>query len=291
MIGPGRLIRLNIENGTVNANGLSLHYLTCVEGAPLVLLHGWPQTSYSWRKLLPILAPHYRCVAPDLRGLGESDKPADGYDMRTVANDIHAMCEAMGLENVYLVGADWGGLVARRFALDRPGVLDRVCIVDIVPHDQIFANFTPAYARRAWHYFFNAVPDMPEQLVAHDIALFLKTMLQQKYHDTAIMTEAIDEYVRAYSKPGALRGGFAYYKAMFDENPSIDAENPAAQIIEPVHCVWGNSGGMGESFDVLDMWASVAPILSGRGLDECGHYVHEEQPNELAKEIIAFGKR
>jgi len=280
-----------IERNTIKANGVTLHYRACGEGPPMVLLHGWPQTSYSWRKMLPLLAPHYRCIAPDLRGFADSDKPVGGYDMRTVANDIHAMCETMGLENVYLVGADWGGLVARRYALDRPGVLDRLCIVDIVPHDQIFANFSPAYARGAWHYFFNAVPDMPEQLVAHDIKLFLQAMFRPKYHNPADMDEAIDEYVRAYSKPGALRGGFAYYKAMFDENPALDAENPDARIAEPVHCVWGNSGGMGGPFDVLKMWESVAPKLSGRGLDACGHYVHEEQPEALAEEIIAFGKR
>ena len=176
-----------IERNTIKANGITQHYRSCGEGPPMVLLHGWPQTSYSWRKMLPLLAPHYRCIAPDLRGYADSDKPVSGYDMRTVANDIHAMCETMGLKNVYLVGADWGGLVARRYALDRPGVLDRLCIVDIVPHDQIFANFSPTYARGAWHYFFNAVPDMPEQLVAHDIKLFLQAMFRPKYHNPAVM--------------------------------------------------------------------------------------------------------
>ena len=104
----------DIERGTVKANGVTLHYRACGEGPPMVLLHGWPQTSYTWRKMLPLLAPHSRCIAPDLRGFGDSDKPAAGYDMRTVANDIHAMCHALGPQDVYLVGADWGGLVASR---------------------------------------------------------------------------------------------------------------------------------------------------------------------------------
>lgn len=280
---------IEIKRNVVRANGINQHYRVCGEGPDMVLLHGWPQTSYSWRKVLPLLAPHYRCIAPDLRGMGDTDKPASGYDMRTVANDIHALIEALGLRDVYMVGADWGGLVARRYALDGLGALKRICIVDIVPHDRIFANFTPTYARGAWHYFFNAVPDMPEKLVSHDVRTFLQAMFRPKYHNPADMDEAIDEYVRAYSKPGALRGGFAYYKAMFEENVALDAETPDAKIAEPVHCVWGNSGGMGGPFDVLEMWRSVAPDVTGRGLDACGHYVHEEQPDALAEEIIAFG--
>jgi haloacetate dehalogenase len=281
---------VEIERNVVRANGINQHYRACGAGPALVLLHGWPQTSYSWRKVMPLLAPHYRCIAPDLRGMGDTDKPVSGYDMRTVATDIHALIEVLGLEDVYMIGADWGGLVARRYALDRPGALDRLCIVDIVPHDQIFANFTPSYARGAWHYFWNAVPDLPEKLVAHDVRGFLQAFFRPKTHNPETLDEFIDEYARAYSKPGALRGGFAYYKAMFDENPALDAENPDARIAEPVHCVWGNSGGMGGPFDVLAMWRSVAPDVTGRGLDECGHYVHEERPVDLAAEIIAFGE-
>jgi haloacetate dehalogenase len=279
-----------IERNVVRANGINQHFRACGQGPAMVLLHGWPQTSYSWRKVMPLLAPHYRCIAPDLRGMGDTDKPVAGYDMRTVATDIHALIEALGLSDVYMVGADWGGLVARRYALDRPGMLDRICIVDIVPHDRIFANFTPSYARAAWHYFWNAVPDLPESLVAHDVRGFLQAFFRPKTHNPETLDEFIDEYVRAYSKPGALRGGFAYYKAMFDENPALDAENPDARIAEPVHCVWGNSGGMGGPFDVLEMWRPVAPDVTGRGLDACGHYVHEEQPEALVEEIIAFGR-
>ncbi len=279
---------VEIKRDVVQANGVRLHYRACGEGPAMVLLHGWPQTSYAWRKVMPLLAPHYRCIAPDLRGMGDSDKPASGYDMRTVATDIREMIAALGLEKVYLVGSDWGGLVARRYGLDWPGELDRICIVDIVPHDQILANLTPEVARGAWHFFWNQLPDLPEALVRHDVRLFLETMFRPKYHSPAHMDEAIDEYVRAYSKPGALRGGFAYYKAMFGANRALDAEMPNRQIHEPIHCVWGTSGGMGGSFDVLAMWRSVAPHVTGRALEKCGHYVPEEQPELLVEELMRF---
>jgi haloacetate dehalogenase len=280
---------VEIERHIVRANGINIHYRACGNGPPLVLLHGWPQTSYAWRKVMTRLAPHYRCIAPDLRGMGDTDKPVSGYDIRTVATDIHALIGELGLENVYLVGTDWGGLAARRYALDRPGELDRVFVVDIVPHDQMFANLTLSMARGAWHFFWNGVPDLPEKLVAHDVRLFLQTLFRPKYHNPAHMDEAIDEYVRAYSKPGALRGGFAYYKALFEENPAIDAENPKEKIREKVRIIWGNSGGMGV-FDVMEMWKACAPHATGRGLDNCGHYVHEEQPDILAGEILTFGR-
>jgi haloacetate dehalogenase len=281
---------VTITRNVVRANGINLHYRECGEGPAMVLLHGWPQTSYTWRKVMPLLAAHYRCIAPDLRGMGDSDKPLTGYDMRTVATDIRALISALDLSEVYLVGSDWGGLAARRYALDWPGELDRIFIVDIVPHDQVLANFTADIARGSWHFLFNQVPDLPEALVRHDVRLFLQTLMRPKYHNPAHMDEAIDEYVSAYSKPGALRGGFAYYKAMFEQNRALDAEQSQRRIEDPIHCVWGTSGGMGRLFDVMAMWRSCAPQITGRAFEECGHYVPEEQPELLVQEILQFGR-
>lgn len=279
---------IEIEQLGVLANGIRHHVRIAGDGPALMLLHGWPQTSYAWRKVIPVLAKHYRVVAPDLRGMGQTDKPLSGYDMRTVAHDIRALAAALGLERPYIVGSDWGGLVARRFALDWPGEAVRYLIVDIVPHERIFADFRPEYARGAWHYFFNAVPDMPERLVAHDVEAFLRAMMAPKYFNPAHLEEAIDEYVRAYSANGALRGGFAYYKAMFDENRALDRESAGRTISDPIRCIWGNHGGMGGAFDVLAMWRSDAPGISGCGLDHCGHYIAEEAPAALIEEIRAF---
>ncbi len=281
----------DVETATVRANGIRIHVRAAGSGPAMMLLHGWPQTSWAWRKVMPALARHYRVVAPDLRGLGDTDKPATGYDVRTLAEDMRALASALGLENVYLVGTDWGGLVARRWALDHPGELDRLAIIDMVPHGRILESMTPDHARGAWHYFFNAVPDLPERLASLDLRFFLEAFFRPKYHDAANMDEALDAYVRAYSKPGALRGGFNYYRAMFEENRRIDAEAPERRIREPVHCVWGKSGGMGGPYDVLGMWSKEADRVTGVGLDACGHYVHEEAPERLVRELLEFGAR
>ena len=279
-----------ITSKAIRVNGIRMHYREAGEsGAPaMILLHGWPQTSYAWRKMMGPLGRRFRVVAPDLRGMGHSDKPATGYDMRTVATDIRELATALGLERPYVVGTDWGGLVARRFALDFPGLARRYAIVDIVPHEQIFQNLTVDYAKGAWHYWFNAFGDLPEHLVAKDVEGFLRAFFAPKDHNPADMEEGLPEYVRAYSAPGALRGGFAYYKAMFAENRTLDRESAGKRIAEPMLCVWGNSGGMGGPFDVLAMWQREADDVRGHGLDDCGHYIAEEAPGRLVDALLAF---
>ncbi len=282
---------MDVERMTVRANGIRMHVRAAGSGPAMLLLHGWPQTSWAWRKVMPEMARHYRVIAPDLRGMGDTDKPATGYDIRTVMTDVRALAGELGMENIYLVGTDWGGLVARRWALDHPGELDRIAVIDMVPHGRILDVMTPDHARGAWHYFFNAVPDLPERLAGLDLEFYLEAFFKPKYHNHAFMAEALATYVREYSKPGALRGGFNYYRAMFEENRRIDAESDGRRITEPLHCVWGKSGGMGGPYDVLDMWRKEAPHVTGLGVDDCGHYVHEEAPEILIRELLEFGRK
>lgn len=282
---------LKVEHGVVRVNGVRLHYLAAGDGPPIVLLHGWPQTSYAWRKVIPALAERFLVVAPDLRGMGHSDKPASGYDMRTVATDIYELVQTLGLERPYLVGHDWGGLVARRYALDWPGHAARLAVLDIVPHEQVLANLSANVARGIWHFFFNAVPDLPELLVQANVEAFLRAFFWPKCHNPAVfIEEGIAEYTRAYSAPGALRGGFSYYRAMFAENRLLDAKSVGRKIQEPLLCLWGNSGGMGGIFDVLEMWRKEAVDVRGHGIDACGHYPAEEQPEPVVEALLAFQK-
>lgn len=283
---------IEAEHEMIRVNGVRLHYLTAGNGPPMVLLHGWPETSYAWRKVLPALAERYRVVAPDLRGMGHSDKPEVGYDMRTVATDIRELVRALGIERPYLVGHDWGGLVVRRYALDWPGEADRLAVLDIIPHEQILSDLSADVARGSWHYFFNAFPDLPEILVEGRVEPFLRAFFRPKCHNPAVFVEeCIAEYTRAYSAPGALRGGFGYYRAMFDANRALDAESDGRRIAEPVLCLWGNSGGMGiPGRDVLDMWRREATDVRGRAIDACGHYLAEEQPETVLEELLRFGQ-
>ena len=278
------------EHGVARVNGIRMHYRRQGRGRLMVLLHGWPQTSFCWRKVLGPLAQHFTVVAPDLRGFNQSDKPVAGYDMRTVASDIRALIAALGCEKAIVVGHDWGGLVARRLGLDTPAVLDRLVIVDIVPHEQIFSSyFSPAVAFGSWHFFFNAVPDLPEILVEGRIEPFLRAFMRPKCYDPDFLTaEEMAEYVRAYSQPGALRGGFSYYRAMLKENRALDAESAGKTIEAPTLVLWGTDGGMGGPYPVMEMWRKECTNVHGRAIERCGHYVAEEQPEILLQEILGF---
>lgn len=281
----------DFEHRVVLANGIRQHFVIAGSGYPLVLLHGWPKTWYEWRKVIPPLADHFTVIAPDLRGMGDSDKPQTGYDMRSVAADIYELVRALGFQRPILVGQDWGGLVARRYALDRPQDPDRLVMVDIAPHEQILASLDPPRMVGSWHYFFNTQPDLPELLVQGREEPFLRHFFRQKtYRPDFFGEEELRVYVRALQQPGGLRGGFNYYRAMFTENRRLDAEDPRRKIEVPMLVVWGTTGSMGAMFPALEMWQREATNVQGRQIAECGHYVAEEQPEELVRAILEFCK-
>ena len=124
---------MKISSRTIHANGIRQHYLEAGDGPPVVLLHGFPETSYAWRYQIPELAKRYHVIAPDLRGYGANDKPSSGYDKRTMAMDVRELMRALNLPKIALVGHDRGARVATRFAKDHPEILDRLVVMDNVP--------------------------------------------------------------------------------------------------------------------------------------------------------------
>ena len=279
----------DFQHRVIAANGIRQHFVTAGTGYPMVLLHGWPKTWYEWRRLIPPLAEHFTVIVPDLRGMGDTEKPAAGYDMRTVATDIYELVRALGHQQPILVGQDWGGLAARRYALDHPQDVDRLVIVDVGPHEQILTSLDPPRMLGSWHYFFNAQPDLPELLVQGREEPFLRYFFRYKtYRPDFFSEEELRVYVRALSQPGGLRGGFSYYRAMFAENRRLDAADPGRKIEVPMLVVWGTTGSVGAMFPVLEMWQREATNVRGHRIEECGHYIAEEQPEKLAQAILEF---
>ena len=162
-----------MKSYTVTANGIRQFVVEEGEGAPVILLHGFPETNYAWRHQIPVLSRHYRVIAPDLRGYGETDKPASGYDKRNMARDIRELMRVLGLEKVVLVGHDRGARVATRFAKDYPELLDRLVVMDNVPTRIVARDLNASIARAYWFFLFHLVPDLPEALIAGREALFL----------------------------------------------------------------------------------------------------------------------
>ncbi len=274
-----------ITHHTVTVNDVRLHYVLAGRGEPVVLLHGWPQTWYEWRQIVPALAAKYTVIAPDMRGLGDSAKPATGYDKRTVADDIYKLVRHLGFERIFLIGHDWGGPVAYAYASAHPDDVRRLVILDVaIPAAGL--EQIPQASRRGglWHISFHGVRDLPEALIAGRERTYLTWFYRTAYNPDAISEQAIDEYVRCYSAPGGLRAGFEYYRAIFDD---IDhnKENAKRKLKMPVLAL-GGANGFGAL--TLHSMKSLAENVRGAVIERCGHWIPEERPDYLIDQLLPF---
>ena len=280
-----------VRHHTIRANGIRHHYAEAGEGAPVILLHGFPETGYAWRHQIPVLAKTYRVIAPDLRGYGETEKPASGYDKRTMANDVRELMRVLDLPRIALVGHDRGARVATRFAKDHADVLDRLVVMDNVPTRIVAREFNARLARAYWFFIFHQVADLPEALISGREDLWLRHFFSDWcYNPHAISGEAFDTYVRAYRSPGAVRGALADYRANA-EDVAQDILDADVKIACPTLSLWGaDFYAVGQMFDMAAVWAEMADDLRTFAVPQCGHLPQEEQPeivNQLLLEFLA----
>ena len=211
---------LEVTHHRVRANGLDQHYVTAGEGPPVVLLHGFPEFWYAWRHQTPALATHYTVIAPDLGGYGYTEKPHTGYDKRTMAADIREPMATLGYDRAAVIGHDRGARVGLRLAKDHPDFVERLAVLDNIPTRVIFETMNGNLAKGQWWFLFNAVPNLPEALIAGREEIWLRHFFDQWSHDPQLMTpEDLAEYVRAYQQPGAVMGACNDYRAAA-EDPS-----------------------------------------------------------------------
>ena len=269
-------------------NGFRMHYVTAGSGYPLVLLHGWPQSWFEWRKIIPALAQHYQVIVPDLRGLGDSEKPLTGYDNRTLACDVRELLSQLGLERVGVIGHDWGGAVAFYLAYDHRALVERLFILDMIPGlCRAGEAFPLELAIKINHVFFHGGnPDWAAMLVGQNIDGYLRrflTTLDFNYSPAVFSEADIAEYVRVNSLPGALRAGFEWYATGLRE----DAVNLAAateKLTIPV-LAYGGDTFLG---DIRPYWTPVAQHVTGGAVAQCGHFIPEEQPEFVIEQALQF---
>ncbi|MGW4061611.1 alpha/beta fold hydrolase [Amycolatopsis sp. NPDC004747] len=281
---------MNRLESMATVNGIRVHYLRAGDGPPLFLLHGWPQTSHCWRRVLAPLAETHTVIAPDLRGYGRSDKPRSGYDKRTMAADVAALAEHLGFAKVAVAGHDRGGRVAHRWALDRPDQVGRLAVLDIAPTRAMWQRLDAGVAKAYWHWLFHLQPDLPELLAGRNIAGYLGYFFERWTHQRhALDADAQAEYVRAFEQPGALRAGFDDYRASFPDDADLDDADFAAgkRLTQPVLALWGANGLLG-TLPTLDIWREYADDVTGAALAECGHFLPEEQPGEVVAHLRKF---
>ncbi|WP_419688845.1 alpha/beta fold hydrolase [Burkholderia theae] len=281
----------SITHHTVTANGIRQHYIDAGSGPVVVLLHGFPETSFAWRFQIPALARHYRVIAPDLRGYGETDKPAAGYDKRNMARDLAGLLDALGIGRIALVGHDRGARVATRFSKDFPERVDRLVVMDNVPTRIVAQNMTAQTARAYWFFLFHQVPDLPEALIAGKEAEWLSHFFSDWcYNPHAISGDAFDTYVRAYRRPGAVRGALADYRANA-EDVKQDLADAEVKIACPTMALWGEDFyAVGKMFDMKSVWESMATNLRAEPIAQCGHLPQEEQPERVNALLLDFLK-
>ena len=266
---------------------VKMHYVTAGEGdTTLVLLHGYPQSWYCWRQVITELQNEYSLVAPDLRGLGDTTRPASGYDKRTVAADIYELLrEHLGLTRYAVAGHDWGGAVAFALAADHPEAVTHLAVVDVaIPGD---GQPDISQAGRRWHHTFLQTPDLPEALIGggREHLFFDWFFTSYGHFPDAISPEARAEYLRTHTTPGALRTGFAYYRAIAQD--VADNEARTDKVAMPTLAIGGGTS-WGRGAEVGRSLRKMADNVTEEVYPECGHWVPEEKAAELAASLRSF---
>lgn len=269
-------------------NGIRLHYVMGGSGEAVVLLHGYPQTWYGWRKVMPLLAQKYTVIVPDMRGLGQSSRPQDGdYTKKSVADDIYKLAQQLHLSRLYLAGQDMGGPVAYAFAARHPEMVIKMAAIDTgIPGFGLEAAMNPAQGG-SWHFGFFAAPEFPEMLTkGREKAFLTKFAFRSQYvYQKSAFTEAdIDEYLRSYIAPGGMTAGFGYYRA-FAQDARDNRDLGKSKLTLPVLAVGGDHG-LGD-FTLRNM-KQCAENVQGVIIRECGHFVYDEQPEQLARKMLEF---
>ncbi|WP_413737286.1 alpha/beta fold hydrolase [Sodalis sp. RH21] len=258
-------------------------------GPAVLLLHGHPRTHATWHRVAPLLSPHFTVICPDLRGYGLSSKPPDGdnhagYSKRKMAQDCVALMKHLGHDRFAVVGHDRGSYVAMRAALDFPAAIERLMVLDSVPIAEALARCAEPFARRWWHWFFFAQPDKPEQAILADP--------DKWYGFTAgqMGEEAYADYHRAIHDPFTVHAMLEDYRAGLAVDRYHDEEDRrnGHKIRCPTRVIWSTRDDLPILYDdILGIWRNWALEVSGQGIDS-GHHVAEDNPAELARQIIQF---
>ncbi|RKR86612.1 pimeloyl-ACP methyl ester carboxylesterase [Micromonospora pisi] len=285
----GKRVPESFTEQTARVGNLTINYIRGGRGSTLVLLHGYPQTWYMWRKVLPELARHYTVIAPDLRGAGGSDAPAGGYDKKTLAGDVYGLLSQLGLEqDVSLVGHDIGAMVAYAYAAVHPDQVSKLVLAEAPIPDQSLYQ-APALTPNgpaAWNYgFFSLRNGLPEQIVNGREALWVERFTDSmRVQENGIGDDDVDEYARYLQDDAHLRASFEYFRAL-PQDIADNAEYGKTKLDMPVLAL-GARASLAEA--VTTQATQYATTVSGGVIENSGHWIFEEQPAELTTRLLQF---
>lgn len=272
-----------IASLTKDAGGVKLHYLTAGHGPTVILLHGYAETSRMWRPLIPLLADRFTVIAPDLPGIGDSDIPTQGLDMKSAATTIHALAQALGVAKARVVGHDIGLMVAYAYTAQYPAEVEKLVLMDaFLPG---VAGWEAIYdSPDLWHFRFNG--PTPEALVKGRERTYFdyywNDFAADKNHSLPEADRAA--YTAAYSRPGRMKAGWAYFIA-FPKTAQDFAELSKTKLTMPLLSIGGEQASgkaLGDQVKLIGVDATV--II----LKHCGHWIMEEQPQETMAALVKF---
>jgi pimeloyl-ACP methyl ester carboxylesterase len=271
----------------IDTGGLRQHVVTGGDGPPLLLVHGWPQTWYAWRLVMPALARDFQVIAPDQRGCGLSGKPEDGYDTGTLAGDLAALMDALGHSRFAVAGHDTGMWIGYALAADHPDRVDRLAVAEtplpgVSPSPPLFAN---AHLNNAlWHFAFNRLTAVNDQLVAGREEIYFGWQFAAKAA-RPLPDYAVRHYIGTLAADSAaLHGSFAIYRAL-DATIAQNEQRRTQRLRVPVLGIGGEKSLRDQVAGTMKLAADDVQTLVIPG---CGHYPAEEAPEETLAALTAF---
>ncbi len=281
----------SFEHGFRTVDGVRLHYVAGgkADGEVVVLLAGFPESWYAWRKIMPLLGSAYQVIAPDLPGQGDSDRPASGYDTQSLAVAVHGLLKQIGVSRYFLAAHDVGAWVAYPYAALFGGEVRRLVLMDagipgITLPDAL--PTAPERAWRTWHFAFHALQDLPELLLSGREAEYLDWFLRRKTANPEAFSDAdLQEYLRVFKKEGGLRAGLAYYRAAAVSAQQNRALAAQGRLAMPVLALGSDQGSIS---DMATPLRAFADDVRGGSIPFCGHFLPEEQPEVVARELLQF---
>lgn len=276
-------------------NGIELNVRHGGDGPPLLLLHGFPQTHAIWHRVAPALARHYTLVMPDLRGYGDSAKPPSdathaAYSKRAMARDVVALMDSFGHARFFVCGHDRGGRVAHRLAVDHPGAVARLIVLDISPTLTMYERTNMAFATSYYHWFFLIQPEpLPERLIGADPLFYLRRKLDPwgtagtRFFDP----RALAEYERCFTAE-AIHAMCEDYRAAATIDLEHDRADGERRIECPVHALWGERGVVHRLYAPVADWQEKTRGRVTGAVTPTGHYIPEEAPELLVEHMRRF---
>lgn len=279
------------EHSYATVEGVRMHYVTGgnSQGAVLVLLAGFPQSWYAWRRVMHRMGRTYRIIAIDLPGQGDSDRPENGYDTCSLAGKVHGLLEQLKITSCFLAAHDVGAWVAWPYAVLYGNKVRGVALLDAGIPGITLPDALPVTADKAWktwHFAFHMISDLPEALITGRERIYLEWFLKRKTACPDVFSDGdINEYLRVLTLSGGLRAGLAYYRSVARSAAQNRRLQDQGKLRMPVLAV---SAEFGSIADMAESLRPYAESVTGLLIPHCGHFIPEEQPQAMAEALHHF---